>query len=63
MKLAVLDYNCGDVDIIDNVPDMTDNDEIENYLIDRLNYNLDEINWMDLTKGRVNNFTPDDFGN
>lgn len=63
MKLAILDYNANDVDIIDNVPEMKDNDEVEEYLIDRLNYNPDEISWMPIVSGRINFLTPDDFGN
>lgn len=62
MKIAVLDFSCGELDIIDKVPQMESSDDIEEYLSERLNYNPDKIQWMDLSKGRVNFLTPDDYG-
>lgn len=63
MILAILDYNCGTVDIVSNVPDMEHNCEVENYLVETLNYNLDEIYFMNIkTTDDVKFLTPEDFG-
>ena len=60
MKLAILCKDCGDVDIISNVPDMKREDDIEEYLSCELNYNPDNIHWIVFT-GRFNELTPEDF--
>ena len=61
MRIVVLDFSNSDVDIIDEIPYMEDSDAIENYLVERLQYNTDEINWMVATDSRINYLTPDDF--
>ena len=61
MKLAILCKDCGDVDIINNVPDMTNDEDIEEYLSVELNYDVDNIYWIEFA-GRFNELTPEDFG-
>lgn len=61
MKLAILCKDCGDVDIISNVPNMTNDEDIEEYLSAELNYDVDNIYWIEFT-GRFNELTPEDFG-
>lgn len=61
MKLAILCKDCGDVDIINNVPDMTNDEDIEEYLSVELNYDVDNIYWIKFT-GMFNELTPEDFG-
>lgn len=63
MRIAVLCFDCGEVDIIDNVPQMDTNEEVEEYLTSVLDYNADEISWMtDHGKGmQINYLTPNDF--
>lgn len=61
MKLAILCKDCGDVDIISNVPDMKREDDIEEYLSCELGYDPCNIYWIDFT-GRFNELTPEDFG-
>lgn len=45
MKIAVLDYSVGEVDII-NAPEMETSEEIETWLEDAGGYKLSEIGWM-----------------
>ena len=45
MKIAVLDYSVGEVDII-NAPEMETSEEIETWLEDAGGYKLSEISWM-----------------
>ena len=61
MKLAILCKDCGDVDIINNVPDMTNDEDIEEYLSVELNYDVDNIYWIEFT-GMFHELTPEDFG-
>lgn len=61
MKLAILCKDCGDVDIISNVPDMTNDEDIEEYLSCELEYDPSNIYWIEFT-GRFNELTPADFG-
>lgn len=62
MQIAVLCYDSSEVDIID-VCIENDNDIIENWLIEHCQYNLDQISWMNASSIKVNNLTPEDFGN
>lgn len=62
MTIAVLCYDCSEVDIIRDAPNMTSNDEIEEWLIDKCNYNADEISWMVAERIKINDLTPEDFG-
>lgn len=43
MECAILNYNIGNVELI-TVPDNVE--DVEEYLCDSLNYNLDEIEYM-----------------
>lgn len=61
MTIAVLDYSTGDVDIIRNVVNLRTNEEVENYLCEVLEYNLDEIHYMFARDLQVNDLTPMDF--
>ena len=45
MKIAILDYSVGEVDIIE-APEMELSEEIENWLEDAGGYRLDDISWM-----------------
>jgi hypothetical protein len=45
MKIAVLDYSVGEVDIIE-APEMELSEEIENWLEDAGGYRLGDISWM-----------------
>lgn len=62
MTIAVLNYNTGDVDIIENCPNLRTNEEVENYLVEVLEYNSDEIHFMFSPDIDVNYMEPDDFG-
>lgn len=62
MTIAVLNYNTGDVDIIENCPNLRTNEEVENYLVEVLEYNSDEIHFMFSPDIDVNCIEPDDFG-
>lgn len=62
MQIAVLCYDSSEVDIID-VCIENDYDIIENWLIEHCQYNLDQISWMSASSIKVNNLTPEDFGN
>lgn len=62
MIIAVLDYSSCDVDIITDAPTMND-EQTEEWLISHCQYNPDNIYWMSGNHIRVNNLTPDDFGN
>lgn len=62
MTIAVLNYNTGDVDIIENCPNLRTNEEVENYLVEVLEYNSDEIHFMFSPGIDVNYMEPDDFG-
>ena len=62
MTIAVLNYNTGDVDIIENCPNLRTNEEVENYLVEVLEYNSDEIHFMFSPDIDVNCIDPDDFG-
>lgn len=54
MKIAVLNFQQCQIDIIDNIPVTKDVDEqgrdvseqVEDILTEELGYNLDEISWM-----------------
>lgn len=62
MTIAVLNYNTGDVDIIENCPNLRTTEEVENYLVEVLEYNSDEIYFMFSPDIDVNYMEPDDFG-
>lgn len=63
MTIAVLNYNNGEVDIIGNCPNLKTTEEVENYLSEVLEYNIDEISYMFSEAIKVNDdITPDDFG-
>ena len=62
MTIAVLNYNTGDVDIIENCPNLRTNEEVENYLVEVLEYNSDEIHFIFSPDIDVNYMKPDDFG-
>lgn len=62
MTIAVLNYNTGDVDIIENCPNLRTTEEVENYLVEVLEYNSDEIHFMFSQDIDVNYMEPDDFG-
>lgn len=61
MTIAVLCFSTGEVDIIRNVVNLRTNEEVENYLGEVLEYNLDEIHYMFARDLQVNNLTPMDF--
>lgn len=61
MTIAVLNYNTGDVDIIENCPNLRTNEEVENYLVEVLEYNTDEIHYMFSAEINVCNLVPDDY--
>ncbi len=61
MTIALLCKDCGDVDIIKNVPEMTNDEDIEEYLSCELEYDPSNIYWIRFT-GRLNELTPKDFG-
>mgnify|MGYP007101861455 CR=1 FL=1 len=55
MKLIILNYNTGDIDIIRNLPD---NINDLSFFIEDFGYNEDEISWMTCDDySRVNYFT------
>ena len=60
MKLAILCKDYGDVDIIEEVPEMTNDEDIEEYLSVELDYDPSNIHWIVFT-GRLNHLTPADF--
>lgn len=62
MTIAVLNYNTGDVDIIENCPNIRTNEEVEGYLSEVLQYNIDEIHYMFSSAIDVNTMNPYDFG-
>ena len=62
MTIAVLDYSTGTVDIINDCPNLRTNEEVENYLSEVLEYNIDEIHFMfSRVEIETNTLTPDDF--
>lgn len=61
MTIAVLDYNTGSIDIINDCPKLRTNEEVENYLSEVLEYNPDEIHYMFSQEIETNTLTPDDF--
>lgn len=62
MTISVLNYNTGDMDIIANCPNLRTTKEVENYLVEVLKYNSDEIHFMFSPDINVNYMEPDDFG-
>lgn len=63
MKIAVLNYENGAVDIID-VPNpvILAYGGCENYLIEHCKYDMDEINWMEVKQEEVNYLNHVDIG-
>ena len=61
MTIAVLDFNNGEVDIIENCPNLQTTEEVEGYLTEVFKYNIDEINYMFSSAIDVNSLTPDDY--
>lgn len=62
MTIAILNINTGEVDIIENCPNLRNNEEVENYLSEVFQYNPDDINYIYSPAIEVNYLTPDDFG-
>lgn len=61
MTIAVLCYDSAEVDIIRNVNVSEKN--VENYIIEKLGYNPDNIGWMCSRYNiKINELTPEDFG-
>lgn len=52
-RIAVMSYNIGDIDIITLDKEIRTNKEVEEYLQNTCNYNLDEVYWMGLIKGTL----------
>ena len=46
MKVAVLDYSRGNVDLHPHFPDLDSTEKIEEVLVEVYGYNLDEISYM-----------------
>lgn len=64
MKVAILNFNTCQVQILSNVP-AKNNEEVENILFNELGYNSDEISYMECnhdTKIMFNNVTSDGNG-
>lgn len=59
-RIAVMSYNTGDLDII-TLDDKIKCDDVEEFLQNDFNYNLDEIYWMEFDKGSINFLTNADF--
>ena len=59
-KIAVMNYNTGAIEIITTENEIQYND-VETYLDDVCNYNMDEIYWMGFDKGKISFLTEDDF--
>ena len=59
MTIAILCYDTAEVDIIRNV-NVSEKD-VENYIIEKLGYNPDNIHWMS-GQININELTPEDFG-
>lgn len=56
MKLIVLNYEIGDVDIINNIPDNIKN--LEDFVYNKLNYKDSEVSWILLEDdSRTNYYT------
>lgn len=54
MKIAVLDYSAGTVDIISVPHDVIATyGGVEDYLMECCDYNLDEISWMEMRQAKV----------
>ena len=53
-RIAVMSYNIGDIDIITLDKEIRTNKEVEEYLQNTCNYNLDELYWMGFDKGNIN---------
>ena len=60
-RIAVMSYNIGDIDIITLDKEIRTNKEVEEYLQNTCNYNLDEIYWMGFDKGNINFLTDGNF--
>ena len=60
-RIAVMSYNIGDIDIITLDKEIRTNKEVEEYLQNTCNYNLDEIYWMGFDKGSINFLTDGNF--
>ena len=46
MKVAVLDYSRGNVDLFPYFPDLETSEQVEDVLVEVYGYNLDEISYM-----------------
>ena len=60
-RIAVMSYNIGDIDIITLDKEIRTNKEVEEYLQNTCNYNLDEIYWMGFNKVSINFLTDGNF--
>lgn len=58
MKLVVLNYGVGNVDIINNIP--TDIENLEDFVYNKLNYKDSEVSWILLEDdSRIDYYTYD----
>lgn len=60
-RIAIMSYNTGDIDIITLDKEIETIEEMNNYIAEFLNYNLDEIYWMEFDKGNISFLTEEDF--
>lgn len=60
-RIAIMSYNTGDIDIITLDKEIETIEEMNNYIDEFLNYNLDEIYWMEFDKGKISFLTEEDF--
>lgn len=60
-RIAIMSYNTGDIDIITLDKEIETIEEMNNYIDEFLNYNLDEIYWMEFDKGNISFLTEEDF--
>lgn len=60
-RIAIMSYNTGDIDIITLDKEIETIEEMKNYIDEFLNYNLDEIYWMEFDKGKISFLTEEDF--
>lgn len=60
-RIAVMSYNTGDIDIITLDKEMETIEEVETYLQEDCNYNMDEIYWMEFDRGKISFLTSADF--
>lgn len=60
-RIAIMSYNTGNIDIITLDKEIETIEEMNNYIDEFLNYNLDEIHWMEFDKGNISFLTEEDF--